>query len=96
VKPPLKQTGIRHKLFFLLLTALLFTAFFSSVSSEVLAQETVEEEPEYFMGMLILESTQQAILGSIKKMKELQLGNLVILHPMDQAWDLKLIEDAIR
>jgi len=88
--------GIRHKLFFLLLTALLFTVLFSSASSEVLAQETVETEPEYFMGMLILESTQQAILDSIKKVKDLQLGNLVILHPMDQAWDLTLIEDAIR
>lgn len=92
----MKQTGIRHKLFFLFLAALLFTVFFSSASSEVLAQETVETDPEYFMGMLILESTQQAILDSIKKVKELQLGNLVILHPMDQAWDLKLIEDAIR
>jgi len=92
----LKQTGIRHKLFFLFLAALLFTVSFSSVSSEALAQETTETDPEYFMGMLILESTQQAILDSIRTMKELQLGNLVILHPMDQAWDLKLIEDAIR
>ncbi len=48
------------------------------------------------MGILILESQQQAILESIKKVKDLQLGNMVILHPMDQAWNLTLIEDAIR
>jgi hypothetical protein len=92
----LKPIGMRHKLFFLFLAALLFTVFFSSASSEVLAQETAETDPEYFMGILILESQQQAILDSIKKVKELQLGNLVILHPMDQAWDLTLIEEAIR
>jgi len=92
----LKQTGIKHKLFFLFLAALLFTVFFSSASSEVLAQETVETDPEYFMGILILESQQQVILDSIKKVKDLQLGNLVILHPMDQAWNLTLIEEAIR
>jgi len=92
----LKQTGTKHKLFFLFLVALLFTVSFSSASSEVLAQETVETDPEYFMGMLILESTQQAILDSIRKVKELQLGNLVILHPMDQGWNLDLIEEAIR
>jgi LPXTG-motif cell wall-anchored protein len=88
--------GVRHKLFFLFLTALLFTVFFSSVSSEVLAQETLETDPEFFMGILILESEQQAILDSIKKVKDLQLGNMVILHPMDQAWNLTLIEEAIR
>ena len=87
---------MRRKLFFLLLTALLFTVSFSSVASEVLAQETPEDEPEYFMGILILESQQQVILDSIKKVKDLQLGNMVILHPMDQAWNLTLIEDAIR
>jgi hypothetical protein len=92
----LKQTGMKQRLFFLFLAALLFTVSFSSASSEVLAQETVETDPEYFMGMLILESQQQAILDSIKKVKDLQLGNLVILHPMDQAWDLTLIEEAIR
>lgn len=48
------------------------------------------------MGILILESKQQTILDSINKVKELQLGNMVILHPMDQAWNLTLIEDAIR
>mgnify|MGYP001086580881 CR=1 FL=1 len=96
VKSPLKQTGIKHKLLFFFLAALLFTVLFSSVSSEVLAQETLETDPEYFMGILILESTQQAILDSIKKVKDLQLGNMVILHPMDQAWNLTLIEDTIR
>jgi len=48
------------------------------------------------MGILILESQQQAILDSINKVKELQLGNMVILHPMDQAWNLTLIEETIR
>ena len=75
---------------------LVFTVTFSSISPPVLAQETTEDEPEYFMGILILESQQQAILESIKKVKDLQLGNMVILHPMDQAWNLTLIEDAIR
>jgi len=88
--------GMRDKLFFFLLTALIFTVSFSSVSSEVLAQETLENDPEYFMGILILESQQQAILDSIKKVKDLQLGNMVILHPLDQAWNLTLIEEAIR
>ncbi len=74
----------------------MFTVSFSSIASEVTAQETVETDPEYFMGMLILESQQQAILDSINKVKELQLGNLVVLHPMDQAWNLDLIEEAIR
>jgi len=96
VKSPLKQTGTKHKLLFLSLATLIFTVPLSSIASEVLAQETVEIEPEFFMGMLILESQQQAILDAIKKVKDLQLGNLVILHPMDQAWDLKLIEEAIR
>jgi len=92
----LKPMGVRHKLFFLFLTALILTVSFSSVSSEVLAQETAVTEPEYFMGTLILESQQQAILDSIKKVKDLQLGNMVVLHPMDQAWNLTLIEEAIR
>ncbi|MGD9131630.1 MAG: hypothetical protein PVH73_08690 [Candidatus Bathyarchaeota archaeon] len=92
----MKKTGIRHKLFFLFLATILFTVSFSSASSEVMAQETVDTDPEYFMGMLILESEQQAILDAIKKVKDLQLGNLVILHPMDQGWDLTLIEEAIR
>ena len=96
VKITLKQTATRHKLLVLFLAALLIPVFFSSISSEALAQETVETDSEYLMGMLILESQQQAILDSIKKMKDLQLGNLVILHPMDQAWDLMLIEEAIR
>jgi hypothetical protein len=95
-KTTLKPMGMRHKLFFLFLTALLFTVFFSFASSEVLAQQTLEIDPEFFMGILILESEQQAILDSIKKVKDLQLGNMVILHPMDQAWNLTLIEEAIR
>ena len=48
------------------------------------------------MGILILESDHQAILRSIKKVKDLQLGNLVILHPMDEAWNLTLIEESIK
>ncbi|MFZ7136978.1 MAG: hypothetical protein ACOWW1_00950 [archaeon] len=71
---------------------LVFTMFPSNVS----AQQTISEKyPEYFMGILILESEQQVILNSIHKIDELQLGNMVILHPMDQAWDLNLIEEAI-
>ena len=83
-------------LFTCIFVSLLFTVLFSSLSSEVLAQETAEDDPEYFMGILILESQQQAILDSIKKVKDLQLGNMVILHPLDQAWNLTLIEEAIR
>jgi len=75
---------------------LIFTVSVSSGSSQAFAQETSEDEPEFFMGILILESEQQVILDSINKVKELQLGNLVILHPMDHAWNLTLIEDAIR
>ncbi len=93
----LKSKGAnKQKLLFFFLTALLLTVSFSSVSSQVLAQEIPENDPEFFMGILILESQQQAILDSIKKVKDLQLGNMVILHPMDQAWNLTLIEDAIR
>ncbi|UCC57899.1 MAG: hypothetical protein JSW14_05925 [Candidatus Bathyarchaeum sp.] len=93
----MKSRGVKsHKAFFLFLTALLFTVFFSSAPSEVLAQETSETDPEFFMGILILESEHQAILDSIKTVKDLQLGNMVILHPMDEAWNLTLIEDSIR
>ncbi|PVX26782.1 MAG: hypothetical protein CW691_00270 [Candidatus Bathyarchaeum sp.] len=92
----LKPMGKAHKLFVFFLVALLCTVIFSSSASNVLAQETVESDPEYFMGILILESEQQAILNSINKVKELQLGNMVILHPMDQAWNPTLIEEAIR
>jgi len=80
----------------LLLATLIFTVSFASAASEVLAQNMVDPEPEYFMGMLILESQQQTILDSIRNVKELQLGNLVILHPMDQGWNLTLVEEAIR
>ncbi len=72
------------------------TISFSFSSSKTLAQESPLDDPEYFMGILILESEQEAILNSIKKVKDLQLGNMVILHPMDQAWNLTLIEDAIK
>jgi hypothetical protein len=85
-----------RKAFFFLLTVLLFTILFSSVSSEVLAQETPENGPEFFMGIMILESDHQNILNSIKKVKDLQLGNMVVLHPLDEAWNLTLIEDSIR
>ncbi len=47
------------------------------------------------MGILILESQQQEILSAINKVKELQLGNMVLLHPLDQSWNLTLIEEAI-
>jgi LPXTG-motif cell wall-anchored protein len=96
VKAILKAISAKRKLFFCLLVALIFTVSFSSVASQVLAQETDEGEPEYFMGILILESQQRVILDSIKKVKDLQLGNTVILHPMDQAWNLTMIEEAIQ
>ncbi len=48
------------------------------------------------MGIMILESDHQAILRSIRKVKDLQLGNLVVLHPLDEAWNLTLIEESIR
>jgi hypothetical protein len=92
----LKQTKTKQKLILLFLAAVLFTVSFSSAASEVLAQEIVERKPDYFMGTLILESQQQTILDSIRKMKELQIGNLVILHPMDQGWNLTLVEEAIK
>ncbi len=93
----MKSRGTKsRKAFFFLLTALLFTVLFSSVASEVLAQATPENDPEFFMGILILESDHQKILDSINKVKELQLGNMVVLHPLDEAWNLTLIEDSIR
>lgn len=85
-----------RKIFFFFLAVLLFTVSFLSVSSEILAQETPENDPDFFMGILILESDHQTILNSIKKVSDLQLGNMVILHPFDEAWNLTLIEDSIR
>jgi hypothetical protein len=58
--------------------------------------ETPENEPEYYMGIMILESQQQQILDAINKIKELQLGNMIILHPLDLEWNLTLIEEAIQ
>jgi hypothetical protein len=87
--------GRKYKLFVVFTTALLLTVSFTSASSKVLLPETFDTDPDYFMGMLILESEQQKILDSIRTVKELQLGNLVILHPMDQGWDLALVEEAI-
>ncbi|MCW4016045.1 MAG: hypothetical protein NWF06_06730 [Candidatus Bathyarchaeota archaeon] len=92
----MKTARAKSKLFFCFLAALVFTVSFSSAASQAFAQQTSEEKPEYFMGILILESDQQAILDSINKVKELQLGNMVILHPLDQAWNLELIEQAIK
>lgn len=88
--------GVNSYKALLFLTALLFTFLFFPFSSNALAQETPEAEPEFFMGILILESQQQKILDSIKKVKDLQLGNMVILQPMDHAWNLTLIEEAIK
>jgi len=91
-----RYKSFNSMLFTCIFFSLLVTVLFSSISYEVLAQEAAEGDPEYFMGILILESQQQAILDSIKKVKDLQLGNMVILHPMDQAWNLTLMEEAIR
>ena len=71
---------------------LVFTLF----PVNVVAQETITEGyPDYFMGFQILESQQQAILDTIHKVDELQLGNMVILHPLDQNWSLPAMEEAI-
>jgi len=87
----------RHNKFNFLFVSLVCVSFlFTMFVSDVSAQQTIAEKyPEYFMGILILESQQQVILDSINKIDELQLGNMVILHPMDQAWNLNLIEEAI-
>ncbi|MFA5364433.1 MAG: hypothetical protein WC325_04540 [Candidatus Bathyarchaeia archaeon] len=90
----MKTKSLQHKLLFLFLASLTVTVSFSNVLSNAFAQKT-QGEPDFYMGILILESQQQQILDSIKKVKELQLGNMVVLHPMDQAWNLTLIEQAI-
>ena len=79
-----------------MLTIIIFSILVSSPSDHVFAQNETKEEPEFFMGIQILESDQKAILGSIEKVKELQLGNMIILHPMEQSWNLTLVEEAIR
>jgi hypothetical protein len=86
----------RHKALIFFLTALLLTVLFSSFSSEVFKRFLSHKDPEFFMGILILESDHQAILRSIKKVKDLRLGNLVVLHPMDEAWNLTLMEESIK
>ncbi len=91
----MKQHGRKSKLFVLFVTAFLLTVSFTSASSKSLQPETFDTDPDYFVGMLILESEQEKILDSIRTMKELQLGNLAILHPMDQGWNLTLVEEAI-
>jgi hypothetical protein len=91
----MKPTGAKQKLIIWLLATLIVTVSFSLSATQVFAQET-EEEPEYFMGIQILESVQQKILESIHAVKELKLGNMIILNPYDQGWDLILIEQAIR
>jgi hypothetical protein len=91
----MKQYGTKSKLFAFVVSALLLTVSLTSASSTSLQPETSDTEPDYFMGMLILESVQEKILDSIRTMKELQLGNLAILHPMDQGWNLTLMEEAI-
>ena len=82
-----------HVLFFFLTV---FSILTSSNFVKVNAQIPNEANSEFFMGIQILESDQQAILDSIEKVKELNLGNMVVLHPLDQAWNLSLIEEAIR
>jgi len=91
-----KTANRKHKIKFCLLTIIIFSILASSPSHQVFAQNETKEEPEFFMGIQILESDQNAILGSIEKVKELQLGNMIILHPMDQSWNLTLVEEAIR
>ena len=79
-----------------MLSIIIFSILVSSPSHQVFAQNETKEEPEFFMGIQILESDQKAILDSIEKVKELQLGNMIILHPMEQSWNLTLVEEAIR
>jgi hypothetical protein len=93
----MKTRGINsHKALLIFLMGLLFIVLFPSGSSGALTQETSEGDPEFFMGILILESQQQEILESIHKVKDLQLGNMIILQPMDQAWNPTLIEETIK
>ncbi|MEJ2271493.1 MAG: hypothetical protein P8X91_03200, partial [Candidatus Bathyarchaeota archaeon] len=92
----MKLFNCKQKFFSIFLIIIISTVSLSFSSSKILAQESLGDDPEYFMGILVLESQQEAILNSIKKVKDLQLGNMVILHPLDQAWNLTLIEDAIR
>jgi hypothetical protein len=92
----LKTANRKHKIIFCLLATLIFSSSVWDPSQQVFGQFTTIESPEFFMGIQILESDQKAILGSIEKVKELQLGNMIILHPMDQSWNLTLVEEAIR
>ncbi len=86
-----------NKLNFLFVSLVCFSLLFTMGPSEVLAQETITERyPDFFMGFQILESKQQAILDAIHMVDELQLGNMVILHPKDQNWSLPAMEEAIR
>lgn len=84
-----------HKLLSVLLAVLVFTGSILSTTLADETQETPEDEPQHYMGIMLLESQQQKTLDAINKIKELQLGNMVILFPMDQAWNLTLIEEAI-
>lgn len=81
----------RHSVFIFFLIALLLTVAYIHVCILILSHK----EPEFFMGIYILESDHQTILRSIKKVRELQLGNLVIL-PMDEFWNLTLMEESIK
>lgn len=96
MKKALKPVGTSHKIILILLTALLCATMFSFVSSTVLAQEPIEVEPEHLVGIQILESKEWAIQDSIRAVKESNLGNMVILHPIDMDWNFTRIEDAIR
>ena len=82
------------KLVSLLLTAFILTASLSTTNLVVGTPEQ-ESDPEYYQGIMILESQQQQTLDAINKIKELQLGNMVILFPYDFAWNMTLIEEAI-
>ncbi len=92
----LRSVGVkRRRVFVFFLTAILLLLLFFSFFL-VLKNFLSHREPEFFMGIMILESDHQAILRSIRKVKDLQLGNLVVLHPLDEAWNLTLIEESIR
>ncbi|PVX27775.1 MAG: hypothetical protein CW716_00525, partial [Candidatus Bathyarchaeum sp.] len=95
-KATVKKASRKHATMLCLLALLVFSVTVSAPITQVFAQQATEEDdPEFLMGIQILESEQQVILDSITKVKELQLGNMIILHPMDQGWNLGLIEEAI-
>ena len=78
-----------HVLFFFLTV---FSILTSSNFVKVNAQIPNEANSEFFMGIQILESDQQAILDSIEKVKELNLRNTQtsLLNSSGRAFEVHL------